>query len=525
MNKLYLFVRKNTSLFLVLLLILITSIIKLIEVKDYNFPFTMDQGRDMVDIRHMVVTKTPRLVGPTTSINGVLLGPFWYYFNLPAFLLGEGDPAVIVYWQIIWYQLSAFIMWIVLRKKNLVLANVLTIFYLFMPIGFNTARYFWNANAMPFFTYLFFAILIYFFQKQNEKRSFFLGFFSGLAMQIEAAFGVLLFPFSFLFMLYRKQKIRNLVFLTLGFFLTLLPQIIFEFRHQFIMTKIFIAEFSGAGNMLGEKIDMHNRLLDRWNIIVDLVRHSSHIPETFVFLIFIIASIYLVYKSITQNTKIDILTHSAIIFILLAAVFYLLFPQKLKSWYILGFSVPLVIVLGSFISYLLQFSKKTFKIISIFIISLTIIFSIDAQIKYIKENVGKVSNDKSNMKNEIASIDWVYQDAKGRPFKAFNYLPSVYDFPYNYLFWWYGYKKYGYRPNEVAYLPNQPEYIKDVDKIWTKTLSNSDNNLTYLIIENDSENDQRTISWLGNFSKICLDSKVDFSWKTIIEKRINCVNK
>ena len=62
-------------------------------VLNYNFPFTMDQSRDMLDIRQIVVSLHPTLIGPTTSINGVFLGPFYYYFNVIPYFLSGGDPA------------------------------------------------------------------------------------------------------------------------------------------------------------------------------------------------------------------------------------------------------------------------------------------------------------------------------------------------------------------------------------------------------------------------------------------------
>ena len=104
---------------LLVLVLVISTFFKIIEVKGYNFPFTMDQGRDMTDIRQMVVTHKPRLVGPTTSINGVLLGPFWYYFNLIPFVLSGGNPGVIIYWQIFWFQLACVFMYFSLRKVKL----------------------------------------------------------------------------------------------------------------------------------------------------------------------------------------------------------------------------------------------------------------------------------------------------------------------------------------------------------------------------------------------------------------------
>mgnify|MGYP001616114463 FL=1 len=68
------------------------------------------------------------------------------------------------------------------------------------------------------------------------------------------------------------------------------------------------------------------------------------------------------------------------------------------------------------------------------------------------------------MANEIRAIDFVYKKAEGKNFKVYTYLPSVYDYPYQYLFWWYGRKNYGYVPGEYVYSPNKPKYIPSQEK-------------------------------------------------------------
>lgn len=164
--------RKKIGIIILVLILLISTLIKVFAVKDNNFAFTMDQGRDMVDIRHMVITFSPRLVGPTTSINGVLLGPFWYYFNLPPFLFSGGNPATIVYWQILWYQLSIVFLWWVINKFSKNLAFIVAFLLLLSPTGFYTGRYFWNANAMPMMTAFFFSMFFLTINKTSFKNFF-----------------------------------------------------------------------------------------------------------------------------------------------------------------------------------------------------------------------------------------------------------------------------------------------------------------------------------------------------------------
>lgn len=99
----------------------LSGFIRFFQTKDYNTPFTYDQARDMLDIRALGEFKDLAVLGPTTSINGLRLGPFYYYFNLPAYWLGGGDPQVLVYWNILLFLVSGgFIFWY-FRKRNIIL--------------------------------------------------------------------------------------------------------------------------------------------------------------------------------------------------------------------------------------------------------------------------------------------------------------------------------------------------------------------------------------------------------------------
>jgi len=111
--------------------------------------------------------------------------------------------------------------------------------------------------------------------------------------------------------------------------------------------------------------------------------------------------------------------------------------------------------------------------------------------------------------------------ADGKGFRVYNYLPSVYDLPQQYTFWWYATKKYNYQPEELAYLPGQPEYIKDNHLFWQKR-EKSNNSLTYLIIEHDQKTPQREKDWLNNFNHLCVKESYNLSYQTTIQKRESC---
>ncbi len=512
----------KTAIFIIILFL--TFFVRLEAIKNHNLPFTTDQGRDMIDIRSIAVGHKPRLIGPTTSINGVYLGPFWYYFNLPPFIASGGDPSSLLIWQIIWYQLAALSLYLFLKKENPPLAFFTSVFFLIMPLGFNTSRYSWNANAMPIFTVFFILALFTLIRNQTPQKSFITGLLAGLSLQVEAAFGVIFFPFAFLYLLSFTRKLKTHFWLFLGFLITLIPQGVFELRHQFPLTKVLLAEFSTKSSLLGPRLSLGQRLDDRIGVLTALVRDSSHLPESFLFPVFIVAcfmALILIFKKNQTKFNRQFLLLN-ISFILFALVFFLAFPQPLKGWYLLGLSVPLVLLYSSSLASIYSLGDRRLNLALVFLVASSSYFTFLAQSEYLSVSQQMGSANRSSLKNSLADLDWVYRHADGQGFRAYNYLPSIYDYPYQYLYWWYGPKKYGYQPNEVAYLPNQPEYIENMKTYFTKTRPLPGNEPTFLIIEKDEQNPAFEKAWKGNFVLLCEIEKIAFAFPVEIRHLEDC---
>lgn len=516
-----------TKLFLnlfFLTIFLATFFLRLAVVTDRNLPVTMDQGRDLIDIRSIAVGHKPKLVGPTTSINGVLLGPFWYYFNLPPFIAGGGDPSALLYWQIAWYQIVGLALYLMLKKYDALLALVVSILFLISPVGFNTSRYSWNANAMPIFTAIYLLVLYLTKKELTPKKLLCLGLIAGLSLQVEAAFGIIFFPFSILYLLFKTKNPKLHLWHIFGFLITLIPQVIFEIRHQFMITKVFIGEISGQSNLLGENLTLNERIINRLGIFQNTIHDISHLPASYLYpllyILFILALILLLLRKTTvQKLDFPILNFSFIIF---AFFFYILFPSAIKSWYLLGLSVPFVFLYASLLTYF-SASKNIFpKIALALLLVITLYSTYIAQSEYLSKIKRVPSDDPSNLKNQLAVLDWVYQEAGSKPFRAYNYVPSVYDFSWNYLYWWYGADKYGYHPNDVAYLPNQPEYIEKNNTFFNQTKPEDNNLQIFLIIENDSEIKSRETNWQNTFNTYCQEKEKNFPFGLKARKLIVC---
>jgi len=99
----------------------ISAVIRFGQVWNYQTAFTYDQSRDLLDIRALGEFRDLAVLGPTTSINGLRLGPFYYYINLPAYWAGGGNPQTLVNWNIILFLATAGFIFYFFRKKNIVL--------------------------------------------------------------------------------------------------------------------------------------------------------------------------------------------------------------------------------------------------------------------------------------------------------------------------------------------------------------------------------------------------------------------
>lgn len=518
------YLHKNRYLILFIIIFVSSFILRLLPVLNNNFPFTMDQARDMLDIRNIVVGRHLTLIGPTTSINGVFLGPFYYYFNLLPFLLSNGNPAAILYWQIIWFQISITSLWLAIKKISLLLAILTIVILLFSPVFFYQNRYAWTANAAPIFVAFYFSSLIFLIRKNTILRALITGLIAGMVFQIEAAFGILLAPYAILFLIYQKSKIKIILSLLLGFTITLIPQLLFELRHNFIMSHIFLNEVSGKSSILGEKLTLSDALFSHY-LNFTYITHGFFQLSNFVSqYIFLIALIYLIIKIIKRGLKKDlsILFILSITFTLFAFILYAFYLYPLKGWYLQGLYIPFALILAMFLKDVIESFKKWLSFFSILIILIFLSLNINMQINQIPQNLETRSGDKSNLRNELEAIDWVYQKAGGQGFKAFNYIPSVYDFPYQYLFWWYGLNKYGYQPTVSSYLENVPEYIQNNSAFITNTKPLGENPLTFLIIEKDTDMPIRQYAWRGNFTNLCQLENKTFPWDTEVQMLQNC---
>lgn len=477
----------------IVLIVLVLGIsYRLLMTSGGNFLFNMDNARDFVDVREMVELKKWRLTGPSSAIEGLYNGPAWYYLLSTPYILTGGNPYGAIVMEIILWAIGGFFLLQLVKNRGVLILITIGFVWIASDYIVLATLYSFNPNPVTLLTPLFIYLLVEYLIKGKGIFIILTWFLGGLFFNFEMNIGVFvpLIIFTILFLI-NKKKFKDKYF-WLGLFVfigTLLPQVFFDLKHQFIMSKgviKFLSELEGSFNPLV-----------RFRIIWDSFFNTFE--ATMMNNRFLTVSVLILAIPAFKNIKQDIVFITTLIFVIIPFIGYLIIPVSVNPWHLGGIMTALTILVGFIIFGLWKYNFVG-KIFSIILVSVLIFSSLSNILDFFTKDFGKISTDSSVYKNEIAAIDFVYKYAKGKNFKAYTYLPSVYDYPYQYLIWWYGRKQYGYLPIEYAYTLNKNDYISNKQS-FSATKENlsqrEDSNLVFLIKE--PNHNYTRFGWEGEF--------------------------
>ena len=475
--------KKKISL-LVFVILILGMIYRIILTLGGNFLFNMDNARDMVDVREIVVLGKLRLTGPTSAIEGLYNGPAWYYLLAIPFIVTGGDPYGSIVGEIILWAIGGFFLLKLVSSYGK--AAIIAVGSVWVASNYVvlTNLYAFNPNPVILLTPLFIYSLKRYLETDRLFFSLACGFLAGLFFNFEMNFGIFM-PFIIIFSLilsrhHQMIRTKNFLFGLGAFVMMLLPQVLFDMRHQFIMTTSVLnyLDLQRASQVINPILRSSFMAQKFYDSILPTFMNFKLLTQTLVILFFFILFKY--FKNAFWKKDLTILI--SLLFIFVPFFGYILIPTTVNSWHLGGVMAATILLLGFVLKKL--FDSGFFgKLISVTLFLMVVLSSVLNIINFFTKDFGKVNLDPSSIKNEIAAIDYVYQKAEGQNFKVYTYLPSVYDYPYQYLFWWYGKKTYGYIPGEYAYSPNKPQYISNKDKFEGK--KDNFSGLIFLIKEPD----------------------------------------
>lgn len=445
-----------------------------------SFAFTYDVGRDMLAVNDIIHLDKIPLIGQTTGLPGLFYGPWWYYILTIPFILVSGNPAGIVFFIAI-SGIATVLIGYKLGKNigGASLGLLFASFLSFSPVMIGLTSQIWNPNLIPLFVVLLMYCLHFTYASLEEKKALgvayplFLGILLGIILDSEVVFGLLFLVgaiISIIIILDKKFKLNDYLFFILGFFIILSPRIIFEFRHNFLMINSLLSFvensfLSSHGNQaIFRPINSVSSLFGLWLETVS----NGNLTTGIILIIFTTFSLIYFHKKIGKEEGLFLR-----ICLIITATFLIglsVFPAAIWSHYIVGIPVIYIFFLSMAILKVLQNLKKMkLIIISLVVVCLASFVNpvgiMDAYRKPLWEG------DASVYRNQLAVVDYVYKEAKGKDFKYVVYTPPVHDYTYRYLFKWYGQNKYNYLPSNSS-------------------------RLAYFILEPDSQYPSRLTDWL-----------------------------
>jgi len=403
---------------------------------DTTLGFYFDQGRDAKVIWDLWHNGDFFLIGPTTGIEGIFRGPFYYYLIAPFYFLGGGNPV----WPSVFLSFTTvvaiFIAYLLGKKIHSreagLIAALISGFSFFMIFASK-----WLSNPTPMLVLSMLLILAMTLVMEGKRWAWTaISFIAGLSLFHFGSSGEFFyFPALGIFAVWQRKTL-NLKIITVSailFLSTAFPLVLFDIRNEGIL----------SGN-IAKFITKEETFETSFSEVFRQRIKFYH--DTFVFKIFTIPSP--LTKAATATT---------------AFVFLFLLPKFLKNRYIvllfLVFFSPLIGFLffqgnqgniydyyltGYYLIFILLFSVVLgsvwrYPLGKAFVIIFLLAFFVSNK-EIVWNNINDNADGESTvlLGNEVRAVEWIEQDAGGSRYNADVYVPPVIPHAYDYLFRWTG---------------------------------------------------------------------------------------
>lgn len=453
---------KKQNLFL-LIIILLGAYLRLPGIFGNYFAFTYDVGRDMLALWDIVHAHKLLLIGFTTGLPGVFYGPWWYYLLLFPYILSFGNPQGVALTMGLVGIATVFFGFLFGKKVGGYFLGIsFAALIAVSPALISLSSQIWNPNISPLFIIFCLWTLYKIYSKDKPKLRYYftLGLLITLIIDLEIVFGLLLavgLTLSVLVIKNKKIQLKSIVFFLAGATVIFSPRIIFEIRHQFLMTTSFIkfltiGDASQGSGLSGSFINRLSMMFSQFNSTLALENKFLGV----IIILFVTLTIAIFYRKASKINKQFIKTSCIVFLTFLIGLTF--FHHDIWPHYLVGLPVFYLLLFCLSISLIIQKTKNYIIWGSIVII----LFLINLNPISIVNNLNKPAwiGDASVYKNQLEVINYVYQQSAGRSFKYVVYTPPIHDYTYQYLFKWYGPNKYHYsssKDSRLAYFILEPD--------------------------------------------------------------------
>lgn len=483
------------------LLLILAAIPRSIEVMSGNYVFGFDQGKHWLAAKSIVVDHKFPLIGDEVGgKGGFFQGSGWFYLLALPFFLFHGDPyGAIVMVFVLGVSLTGLFPYLFYKRLGMKEALAGGFFLALAPILISNSRFAWPPFVIPFLMvwYLWFAYGVF---VKKYINIFFVFLTIGLMGHFEVATaGTLFISTLLLYIPYSiKEKIpfKYFLFGIVGFILPLTPLLLFDIRHNFLNVRGIMETFFGSKRGALSSVEYGKILSNHWMICTDeffRAFQNIFIPRIYLTGFMIAGVVAMVFDTHVPNIKKRFVGLLALLPFVLFTVL-LLYKNDLWAWWISELTVVYAVLFGILCVYGLG-KGWVMRLIVIMFVGLM-------SFSYVQKTVNSLQKELTDyggvhkIQGKKDALDVIYHDAGKEKFGVFVFTPPIYTYAYDFVFWWYGQKKYGYVP------PNQK--LK----------------LFYLLIEPDTGEPWRHNGWMETVIK---DGTIEKTWNLpsgfIIQKR------
>ena len=252
-----LFTPWNLLILIILLLAFVLRIYRIESLLDFHY----DQGRDALVLWDLWHKGKLFLIGPVTGLEGVFLGPFYYYLIAPFYLIGQGNPVIPSMFLSLLTVIALYILYLIGKEIGGKSTGLIA-----LVIGsFSNSLIFsnrWLSNPTPIFltSILIFYLMVLIIKRPKYFYWYLIYFLAGVSLHFEMASAVFYLPIILIFTLWKKPKLNIFLISSLFLFLTFVPQIMFNFKHDNILVKNIL-------NQVGKnttELNIEKRIKEIW---------------------------------------------------------------------------------------------------------------------------------------------------------------------------------------------------------------------------------------------------------------------
>ncbi|MBI2018957.1 glycosyltransferase family 39 protein [Candidatus Daviesbacteria bacterium] len=466
----------NKLKYVILPLIILNILLASRWILDGNIFFHTDIARDFLLMEDIVDNKHLTLIGPRSgAIPGLFHGPLWLYLNIPAFLIGNGNPVFVGWFWVVLYILSLFIIYYVGKKMfgaekgifSALLLSSVTILYV---------RSLFNPYGALLLSPLYFYTFVQYLRSKKMKTLILSLFLLGLIIQFQMAFGIpilVLTSFYLIYDLYKNKKLSHLVAL----FVLIVPLssfLLFDLRNNFLQLNS-IANYLWGSQTHG-KLDLNLTQVMAMRVRESVTDGLGIITQNNIYItvLLLLSIIFVIFHILRQKDQKNRLVY------FLFSYFYLgfwlmttLFKGPVWNYYYIPF-IPLLILM--IVSLKREMNKFIFYTIFILIYVLNLQNGLKDMSTY---NPNPLEQDVSTWKFNKLVADKVFAGEE-KEFGYFIFTPDLYGYSPRYALDFYqkrtkDKKAYPYQKKGITYLiiAPPPEYGKDPNSIWYQRNTNS----------------------------------------------------